>query len=61
VDAGEHLERKLAAMRAHRTQIEVDPPFYALSDGVGQLASGVEWFVRSRGPEVSGAGLFGSA
>ena len=34
IDAGAWLGRKLAAMRAHETQITVDPPFFALSDGV---------------------------
>ena len=49
VDATAHLERKLQAMRAHATQIEVDGPFFALSDNLGQEAWGVEYFVIARG------------
>jgi N-acetyl-1-D-myo-inositol-2-amino-2-deoxy-alpha-D-glucopyranoside deacetylase len=45
VDVREHLPAKLAAMRAHATQITVDGQFYALSDGVGQVAEGIEHFV----------------
>jgi N-acetyl-1-D-myo-inositol-2-amino-2-deoxy-alpha-D-glucopyranoside deacetylase len=36
--------RKLDAMRAHETQITVDPPFFALSDGVRRRASGTEYY-----------------
>jgi N-acetyl-1-D-myo-inositol-2-amino-2-deoxy-alpha-D-glucopyranoside deacetylase len=50
VDASAYLDRKLAAMRAHATQIEVDGPFFALSNNLGQRAWGVEHFVLSRGP-----------
>ncbi len=35
VDAPEHVEAKLAAMRAHATQITVDGPFFALSNNLG--------------------------
>jgi len=59
VDASEHLEAKVAAMRAHRTQIEVDGPFFALSNGIGQKAFGVEHFVLARGPRGPGAGPHG--
>ena len=52
VDAREHLERKVAAMRAHATQIAVDGPFFALSNNVGQQAMGVEYFVLGRGVAV---------
>jgi N-acetyl-1-D-myo-inositol-2-amino-2-deoxy-alpha-D-glucopyranoside deacetylase len=49
IDARDHLEAKLAAMRAHQTQIEVDGPFFALSNNVGQQAMGVEHFILGRG------------
>jgi N-acetyl-1-D-myo-inositol-2-amino-2-deoxy-alpha-D-glucopyranoside deacetylase len=49
VDASEHLPAKVAAMRAHRTQIAVDGPFFALSNGIGQQAFGVEHYVLGRG------------
>jgi N-acetyl-1-D-myo-inositol-2-amino-2-deoxy-alpha-D-glucopyranoside deacetylase len=46
VDAGAYLDAKLAAMRAHATQITVDAPYYALSNNLGQLASGTEFYTR---------------
>ena len=45
IDARDHLEAKLSAMQAHATQIEVDGPFFALSDNVGHQAMGVEHFI----------------
>lgn len=44
VDGREFLPAKIAAMRAHATQISVDSPFFALSNGVGQQAMGVEYY-----------------
>lgn len=35
IDAPEHVDAKLAAMRAHATQITVDGPFFALSNNLG--------------------------
>jgi N-acetyl-1-D-myo-inositol-2-amino-2-deoxy-alpha-D-glucopyranoside deacetylase len=49
VDATDHLDHKIAAMRAHATQIEVDGPFFALSNNLGQRAWGVEHYVLARG------------
>ena len=48
IDARDFLDHKVAAMRAHATQIEVDGPFFALSNNVGQKAMGVEHFVQVR-------------
>ncbi len=59
IDASDHLEFKVAAMRAHRTQIAVDGPFFALSNNVGQRAFGVEHFVLARGERGPGAGPLG--
>ena len=50
VDAGDYLDAKLAAMRAHATQISVDAPFYALSDGIGMRALGTEYYTLLAGP-----------
>ena len=36
VDGTGYADRKTAAMRAHRTQIAVDGPFFALSNALGQ-------------------------
>ena len=59
VDARDHLDAKVAAMRAHRTQIAVDGPFFALSNNVGQRAFGVEQYVLVRGTPGPGAGTDG--
>jgi N-acetyl-1-D-myo-inositol-2-amino-2-deoxy-alpha-D-glucopyranoside deacetylase len=44
VDGALQMEAKLAAMRAHATQIAVDGPFFALSNMVGQQIMGMEYF-----------------
>jgi N-acetyl-1-D-myo-inositol-2-amino-2-deoxy-alpha-D-glucopyranoside deacetylase len=44
IDASTHLDAKLAAMRAHRTQIATDGPFFALSNNLGRQAFGVEYY-----------------
>jgi N-acetyl-1-D-myo-inositol-2-amino-2-deoxy-alpha-D-glucopyranoside deacetylase len=49
VDGTEHVEQKLAAMRAHATQIATDGPFFALSNNVGNVAWGVEYFRIAKG------------
>jgi N-acetyl-1-D-myo-inositol-2-amino-2-deoxy-alpha-D-glucopyranoside deacetylase len=59
IDASDQLEAKVAAMRAHRTQIAVDGPFFALSNNIGQRAFGVEHYVLGRGDRGPGAGPHG--
>jgi N-acetyl-1-D-myo-inositol-2-amino-2-deoxy-alpha-D-glucopyranoside deacetylase len=49
VDATAHVEAKLAAMRAHATQITVDGPFFALSNNLGNEVWGVEFYRLVRG------------
>ena len=49
VDARDFLEAKVAAMRAHPTQIEVDGPFFALSNHIGHKAFGLEHYVLMAG------------
>jgi N-acetyl-1-D-myo-inositol-2-amino-2-deoxy-alpha-D-glucopyranoside deacetylase len=44
VDAADFVDAKTAAMRAHATQINVEGPFFALSNGVGQPLAGREWY-----------------
>jgi N-acetyl-1-D-myo-inositol-2-amino-2-deoxy-alpha-D-glucopyranoside deacetylase len=56
IDAEDYLDRKLAAMRAHASQIAVDSPFFALSDMVGQRALGREYYTLLAGPRGQGAG-----
>jgi len=54
VDASAHLDAKTAAMRAHKTQITVDGPFFALSNNLGQRAFGTEYFTLARGQRGPG-------
>jgi N-acetyl-1-D-myo-inositol-2-amino-2-deoxy-alpha-D-glucopyranoside deacetylase len=49
VDAAEHVEAKLAGMRAHATQITVDGPFFALSNNLGNAVWGREAYALVRG------------
>lgn len=48
------VEAKLAAMKAHPTQISIDGPFFALSDNVGLDVWGLEFYTRVKG-EASGS------
>ncbi|HVB43556.1 MAG TPA: N-acetyl-1-D-myo-inositol-2-amino-2-deoxy-alpha-D-glucopyranoside deacetylase [Streptosporangiaceae bacterium] len=65
IDATGHLDAKLAAMRAHASQIAVDSPFFALSDLVGRRALGIEYYTllagalgQSTGPSGRESDLF---
>jgi N-acetyl-1-D-myo-inositol-2-amino-2-deoxy-alpha-D-glucopyranoside deacetylase len=49
VDASDHVEQKLDALRAHATQITTDGPFFALSNNVGSVAWGIEYFRIAKG------------
>ena len=49
VDAQDYLDHKMAAMRAHATQITTDGPFFALSNQVGSTAFGVEYYRLAKG------------
>jgi N-acetyl-1-D-myo-inositol-2-amino-2-deoxy-alpha-D-glucopyranoside deacetylase len=44
IDATPYVQQKLDAMRAHRTQIQVDGPFFALSNNIGNRVWGTEFF-----------------
>lgn len=44
VEAHDHLDRKMAALRAHGTQVAVDGGFFALADNVGAEAFGAEYY-----------------
>jgi len=59
IDATDYLDAKLAAMRAHATQISVDSPFFALSDKVGRRALGLEYYTLLAGPRGPGHGAHG--
>jgi N-acetyl-1-D-myo-inositol-2-amino-2-deoxy-alpha-D-glucopyranoside deacetylase len=56
IDARDFLDAKMDAMRAHATQIEVDGPFFALSNHIGHKAFGREHFILMRGERGPGEG-----
>jgi N-acetyl-1-D-myo-inositol-2-amino-2-deoxy-alpha-D-glucopyranoside deacetylase len=53
VNAEEFYEQKMAAMRAHATQISVEDGFFALSNNLGSKALGIEFYRLVRG-QVAG-------
>ena len=50
IDGVPYLAQKMDALREHATQVSVDGGFFALADGVGAEAFGVEYFRRVYGP-----------
>ena len=44
IDGNNYVEAKMAAMRAHATQISLDGPFFALSDNLGFKVWGLEFY-----------------
>ena len=53
VNAEDFFEQKMAAMRAHATQISVEDGFFALSNNLGSKALGIEFYRLVRG-QVAG-------
>ncbi|QGV78747.1 N-acetyl-1-D-myo-inositol-2-amino-2-deoxy-alpha-D-glucopyranoside deacetylase [Streptomyces ficellus] len=51
-----HAERKVAAMRAHATQIAVEGDFFALSNGLGQPVFATEYYQLVQGEPGAPAG-----
>jgi N-acetyl-1-D-myo-inositol-2-amino-2-deoxy-alpha-D-glucopyranoside deacetylase len=49
VNAPEFVPQKLAAMKAHATQISVDGPFFALSNNLGLSVWGDEYYTLAKG------------
>ncbi len=49
IDGNEYVEKKMSAMRAHATQIEVDGPFFALSNNLGLQVWGNEFYTLVKG------------
>jgi N-acetyl-1-D-myo-inositol-2-amino-2-deoxy-alpha-D-glucopyranoside deacetylase len=49
VDGTDYVDAKIEAMRAHRTQISVESPFFALSNNLGNQIWGVEHFRIAKG------------
>lgn len=44
IDGNAWVDRKMDALRAHKTQVAVDGPFFALSNNVGNKVWGTEFF-----------------
>jgi N-acetyl-1-D-myo-inositol-2-amino-2-deoxy-alpha-D-glucopyranoside deacetylase len=49
IDGNAYVEQKMAAMRAHATQIAVDGPFFALSNNLGLQVWGNEYYTLVQG------------
>ena len=49
IDGNGYVEAKMAAMRAHATQISVDGPFFALSNNLGLQVWGHEYYTLVKG------------
>jgi N-acetyl-1-D-myo-inositol-2-amino-2-deoxy-alpha-D-glucopyranoside deacetylase len=49
VEANDFADAKMAAMRAHATQIALDGPFFALSNNIGNQVWGTEWYRIAKG------------
>ncbi len=58
IDAGAYLDAKIAAMKAHATQITVDGEFFALSNNLGHRILGTEHYIQIAGPPGSPRDLF---
>ena len=59
IDASPYVDAKMAAMRAHETQIAVDGPFFALSNNAGNQVWGIEYYRIAKGePWIIGANRF---
>lgn len=53
IDGNGYVDKKMAALAAHATQITMDGPFFALSNLLGQGVWGTEYYTLARG-EKSG-------
>jgi N-acetyl-1-D-myo-inositol-2-amino-2-deoxy-alpha-D-glucopyranoside deacetylase len=55
IDASPYLTAKIAAMKAHATQITVDGEFFALSNNRGHRVLGTEYYIQLAGPDPAPA------
>ena len=53
IDGNEFVDAKMAAMKAHETQIALDGPFFALSNNLGQQIWAHEYYTLVRGEKSS--------
>jgi N-acetyl-1-D-myo-inositol-2-amino-2-deoxy-alpha-D-glucopyranoside deacetylase len=49
IDGNAYVQAKMDAMAAHRTQIELDGPFFALSNNIGLQVWGNEYYTLVHG------------
>jgi N-acetyl-1-D-myo-inositol-2-amino-2-deoxy-alpha-D-glucopyranoside deacetylase len=56
IEASDYLDRKMAALRAHGTQVSVEDGFFALADNVGSEAFGTEYYRLAQGSLTVAAG-----
>jgi N-acetyl-1-D-myo-inositol-2-amino-2-deoxy-alpha-D-glucopyranoside deacetylase len=49
IDGNDFVEAKMAAMKAHQTQIALDGPFFALSNNLGLQVWGHEYYTLVKG------------
>jgi N-acetyl-1-D-myo-inositol-2-amino-2-deoxy-alpha-D-glucopyranoside deacetylase len=60
IDGQKYIDQKMAALAAHKTQISVDGPFFALSNNLGNQIWGYEYYTLVKGEknqEVNEKGL----
>ena len=60
IDGQKYIDQKMAALKAHKTQISVDGPFFALSNNLGNQIWGFEYYTLVKGEknkEVNEKGL----
>jgi N-acetyl-1-D-myo-inositol-2-amino-2-deoxy-alpha-D-glucopyranoside deacetylase len=53
IDGNHFVEAKMAAMRAHATQISLDGPFFALSNNLGLQVWGNEYYTLVKGEKAA--------
>jgi N-acetyl-1-D-myo-inositol-2-amino-2-deoxy-alpha-D-glucopyranoside deacetylase len=51
IDGSAYVDSKMAAMKAHETQIALDGPFFALSNNLGMQIWGDEYYTLVKGPK----------
>jgi N-acetyl-1-D-myo-inositol-2-amino-2-deoxy-alpha-D-glucopyranoside deacetylase len=52
IDGGAYVDNKMAAMKAHETQIALDGPFFALSNNLGLQIWGDEYYTLVKGEKT---------
>ena len=53
IDGNSYVEQKMAAMKAHYTQISLDGPFFALSNNLGLQVWGNEFYTLVKGAKAA--------